>query len=134
MYLVLQTRHIMAKNTIRNSMYFFAVIFFARIEFGYFVCSYKISLRSILQTTHSENQILYLRKKTHSSNSILLRKVSFRHSSKPNRALFRYTGNSRSSTPYTRPLHRECRKGKKVCENGVRKCRGVWKNLIFCKC
>ena len=68
MYLVLQTRHIMAKNTIRNSMYFFAVIFFARIEFGYFVCSYKISLRSILQTTHSENQILYLRKKTHSSN------------------------------------------------------------------
>ena len=54
--------------TICNSMYFFAVIFFARIEFGYFVCSYKISLRSILQTTHSENQILYLRKKTHSSN------------------------------------------------------------------
>ena len=66
-HLMLSTRHRMAKNTLRNSMYFFAVIFFARIEFGYFVCSYKISLRSILQTTHSENQILYLRKKTHSS-------------------------------------------------------------------
>ena len=31
MNLILQTRHIMAKNTIRNSMYFFAVHFFALV-------------------------------------------------------------------------------------------------------
>ena len=67
------------------------------------------------------------------SGIVLYWKYFSRHTCKPSKALFRYSSNSRSSTPYTRPLHRECRNAKLGCRNGVRKCRGVWKKInIFC--
>ena len=91
-HLILSTRHRMAKNTLRNSMYFSLCILFLLVQnLIFFVCSFKIlenvtksRFARFLQTfsrilkLHTQKTKFYTSaNKMPSSNYILLRKVSF---------------------------------------------------------
>ena len=90
-HLMLSTRHRMAKNTLRNSMYFSLCILFLLVQnLIFFVCSFKIlenvtksRFARFLQTfsrilkLHTQKTKFYTSaNKMPSSNYILLRKVS----------------------------------------------------------